>query len=222
VMGCHPSRSDVTLMKHHSSRQETAQTLPEHIMAFEVVLSKSEGSPLGVLLKQVGSDIVIISVASVGAIKDWNDEHPTKEVRPGDKITAVNGVQEGYYQMAAELWKVGQIAFEIKRDLSKVIHVARTASRTYLVEHAATGGQLPLCCPVDGLPHASAGECGADECAICFEDYPSLDTRVVVLPCSHCFHPVCAARWFCQGSRKCPLCKQAVESPSSPLIPGVR
>merc|ERR550514_1895677 len=102
-MGCHPSRATApSLMKQHISQPPvTAFPLGEpNITSFQVVLSKTEGVPLGVLLKQVASDIVIISVAATGAIKDWNDKNPSKEVRPGDKITAVNGVKEGYYQMA--------------------------------------------------------------------------------------------------------------------------
>jgi hypothetical protein len=205
------------MKQHVSSLARVAPSDEPNVLAFHVELLKTEGTPLGVLLKQVGTDVVIISVATSGAIKDWNEKNPSMEVRPGDRITAVNGVKEGYYQMAAELWKVGQIGFDVKRDLSRVFQIARTKSRTFLVEHAATGGHLPLCCPVDQFPHASAGELDATECAICFDDYDSPNTRVVVLPCKHSYHPVCAARWFCQGSRKCPLCKQDVDCrPSQP------
>jgi hypothetical protein len=179
-------------------------------MSFQVILSKVEGVPLGILLKHEGADIIIISVATTGSIRDWNDRHPQKEVLPGDMITAVNGVEEGYFQMAEELWKVGQVTIDIKRDLTKVAHIVRTGSRSFLGEHPVIGGQRPICNPVDRLPKASAGEVNATECAICFDDYASPSDRVVVLPCKHCFHPVCAARWLCQGSNQCPLCKQAV------------
>jgi hypothetical protein len=163
-------------------------------------------------LKQEGSDNIIVSVATRGAIREWNDGHPEEEVRPGDMITAVNGVKEGYFQMAEELWKVGQVRIDVKRDLSKHFTIGRTASRNFLVKYSSIGSSRPICNPVDALPKASAGELDATECAICFDDYDSPSDRVVVFPCKHCFHPVCAARWLCMGSNQCPLCKGAVDS----------
>mmetsp|Transcript_51951 Transcript_51951/g.121641 ORF Transcript_51951/g.121641 Transcript_51951/m.121641 type:complete len:123 (+) Transcript_51951:351-719(+) len=61
--------------------------------------------------------------------------------------------------------------------------------------------------PVDHLPHLTAGECGgASECSICLKEYVE-DTRVVMLPCKHTFHPLCAASWLARGNRACPLCR---------------
>jgi hypothetical protein len=114
--------------------------------------------------------------------------------------------------MVKTLWSVGDITLTIERDQSTQPEVHRTDSREYLVEEGRKMRRktLKLHCPVDDLPHKSAGECDGTECAICFEDYEDADTMVVVLPCNHAFHRLCAARWFSQGARSCPLCKQCI------------
>mmetsp|Transcript_38315 Transcript_38315/g.59602 ORF Transcript_38315/g.59602 Transcript_38315/m.59602 type:complete len:133 (-) Transcript_38315:14-412(-) len=112
------------------------------------------------------------------------------------------------------LWSVGELAVTIERDQAMQPEVRRRKSRVYLVDahgNSRSSNKLKLHCPVDDLPHMSVGECDGTECAICFEDYEDPETRVVVLPCNHVFHPLCAARWFSQkapGKMCCPLCKQ--------------
>jgi hypothetical protein len=182
------------------------------VKAFQVVVEKDEHTSLGGALMEKQKQVIILGIADNGSIQDWNRKHPDKQVLPGDRIVAVNGVDTGYYAMAAELWKTGSLVLHLERDLGSPAKLQRTDSRIFLAEHAARGARLDMRCPVDDLPHMSAGSCGATECAICFEDYDSGDTRVVQLPCGHSFHPVCAARWFSQGNpvpkRTCPLCKQ--------------
>jgi hypothetical protein len=165
-------------------------------------ISKLEGVPLGVALRNENGALLIAAISASGSIHDWNENYPDKEIRVGDIIVSVNGVED-YWAMISRLWDVGEMSVVIERDLDKQPEICRRKSRVYL-----SGAGLKLQCPVDNFQHKRAGDCNATECAICFDDYEDPETRVVVLPCNHVFHPVCAARWFVQGSKCCPLCKQ--------------
>lgn len=183
---------------------------------FTVTLAKNEGKPLGAALKQVKATrssetrVLVISVADEGALREWNDQNPSLEIRPGDRILAANNVRTGYIDMASELWKPGNITLEVERDLTKDWEIEHSNSRRFLVAYAATSATLPMYSPIDLLTHTCAGAIGVSECAVCFEDYDPAE-RVVVLPCNHAFHPLCAARWLTQGcAKRCPLCNAAV------------
>mmetsp|Transcript_43396 Transcript_43396/g.68720 ORF Transcript_43396/g.68720 Transcript_43396/m.68720 type:complete len:237 (-) Transcript_43396:26-736(-) len=177
---------------------------------FEVVVSKDEGTPLGAAVKYINHELVVLSISGDGALTDWNDKNPGRAILPGDKILSVNGVVDDDFQMISELWKVGLITLEVTCSAYKELQLERTSNRVYLAQFALCS-HVPLQCPVDSLPHANASDCGATECIICLEEYEP-DTRVVRLPCKHAFHPVCAARWFCQGKRRCPLCNRCVHN----------
>jgi hypothetical protein len=177
---------------------------------FEVVLTKKEGKPLGACIKKDKDvdEVIVVSLSEGGAFRAWNDEHPTHAVRPGDRVLAVNGVTgENFDNLTEQLWKTGEIRVLVLRKPGSVA-LTRTKSREFLDEFCRQ--ITPMQCPVDHLLHANAGECGSTECAICFEEYEHLDDRVVLLPCKHAFHPLCAARWFNEKKTTCPLCVQAV------------
>jgi hypothetical protein len=181
-----------------------------NVVSFQVKMKKDEHTSLGAALMENSKRVIVLGIADKGSLQDWNNANPDKQVIPGDRIVAVNGVDTGYFEIAAELWKTGSLVLQIERDESSKPVLQRTHSRTLLAEHAMKGDRLDMRCPVDDLPHVDAESCGATECAICFEDYTCPGTRVVKLPCNHSFHPVCAARWFsrCDRRRICPLCKQ--------------
>lgn len=181
-----------------------------------VVLQKEEGVPLGAALKKKDGYSLITAISLAGKIKNWNDAHPDKEVRPGDKIVGVNGEVSGHWDMAQSLWRVGPVSLQVERDLSEPCYVCHTHSRTFLsgMEGSSKNYKsIKLASPVDELPYSCAGDCKQEECAICLEDYTDASTRLVVLPCNHAFHPQCAARWFSQHhARYCPLCKQGIDA----------
>jgi hypothetical protein len=194
-------------------------------LTFNVNISKLDGVPLGAALRRHDGGSLLISAISVsGSIAEWNEKCPEKRIRPGDMIIAINGDNSDLWTMVKKMWSVGEITLTIQRDQSTLPEVHRTDSREYLVEEGRKmrRTKLKLHCPVDDLPHKSAGDCDGTVCAICFEDYEDTKTNVVVLPCNHAFHRLCAARWFSQGARCCPLCKQSIgesdevkEEPSS-------
>jgi hypothetical protein len=183
-------------------------------LRFNITLSKNEGTPMGAALKQVRraaeDAVLVISIADQGALREWNDQNPSMQVRPGDRIVAANDVRDGVVEIASELWQPGTISLEIERDLSKEWEIEHSNSRSFLVEYAAASKRLPMNSPIDRLQHTCASAFGASECAVCLESY-SPEERVVVFPCSHAFHPLCAARWLTQGcSKRCPLCNTSV------------
>jgi hypothetical protein len=178
------------------------------ILTFTVDMLKLEGVPLGAALRNEKGSAVISAISASGGIQAWNDHCPENEIRLGDKIVAVNASNVDFWSMLNMLWSVGEISLTIERDRRKKHKVCRRKSRVFLAGLPAES--IKLHCPVDDLPHMSVGDCSGTECAICFEDYEDLETRVVVLPCNHVFHPVCTARWFSQGSWCCPLCKHCI------------
>jgi hypothetical protein len=193
-----------------AATQAMVEMIPK--VSFTIDVLKEEGIPLGVALQNVDGCVVVAALSTSGIMQRHNEKFPDKQVLPGDKIVAINGVQEDYWCLVPKMWEVGRISLTIQRDMGKEHVCRRTASRVYLSDARhqgrTAGHKLHLRCPVDTLPHKRVGDCGATECAICFEDYEDADTRVVCLPCNHVFHPVCAARWFVQGTRCCPLCKR--------------
>ncbi|KAJ7538377.1 hypothetical protein O6H91_11G045600 [Diphasiastrum complanatum] len=70
------------------------------------------------------------------------------------------------------------------------------------------------------------GQCEADMCAICLEDFKEGE-KLRVLPCHHEFHLPCVDHWLIKRQPFCPICKRDVHikhrgcSPSetSPLLP---
>jgi len=183
------------------------------VLTFDVELSKLEGVALGAALRNDNGSVIVSAISASGSIREWNEQNPEKELRPGDKIVAVNNASADFWGLVGMLWKVGELKVSIERDQTKELEVVRRKSRVYLKDEdgkASKASGMKLTCPVDDFPHMSAGDCSCTECAICFEDYEDPKTRVVVLPCSHVFHPTCAARWFTQGSASCPLCKQCI------------
>lgn len=176
---------------------------------FRASLMKKEGTPLGAAIKRDADEIILCSFCENGVLKKaWDAQNPETELQPGWKILSVNGVSHEYFKVAAELWKVGQIDLELQKT-DKSVTLARTGSRVYLADEPGAR-DINMKGPVDQFRHLCARDCGAEECAICFEDLES-DARVVQLPCKHTFHPNCTARWFAQGKRRCPLCVQQVD-----------
>eukprot|EP00928_Gymnodinium_smaydae_P070559 TRINITY_DN5436_c0_g1_i1.p1 TRINITY_DN5436_c0_g1~~TRINITY_DN5436_c0_g1_i1.p1 ORF type:complete len:366 (-),score=44.60 TRINITY_DN5436_c0_g1_i1:249-1346(-) len=147
---------------------------------------------------------IIASVSEAGLLADWNRLNPSKRVRSGDKIVAVNNVRGNFWPMMFELQGSGTHHIIVMpgspADLIPVAPARRsgppTASREF----------------VNDLPRATANEYGSTECSICLEDLDP-DTLVVQLPCNHTFHPDCAERWLTRCKAMCPLCNSAVGVP---------
>jgi hypothetical protein len=193
-MGC---SSSAPILPSGALSPATGAELPQEIHVF---LTKNEGATLGAHVKaNRWGEPVITSVYSRGLLQEWNRRNPDKKVQVGYRLIGVNGVHGYFWPMMFELQNAGRshLVFlranpeELRQDSAEIGEV--TASQAL----------------VDSLPRMSAGDCDATECAICFDDM-SRETRVVVLPCNHAFHPECAEKWLVNRKGTCPLCSLAV------------
>mmetsp|Transcript_15099 Transcript_15099/g.47415 ORF Transcript_15099/g.47415 Transcript_15099/m.47415 type:complete len:190 (+) Transcript_15099:53-622(+) len=80
-----------------------------------------------------------------------------------------------------------------------------------LDERVPRKGGLPQSL-VNLLPQASAGECGARDCAVCLSKLRP-DALVRRLPCAHAFCPKCIDSWLTEYKGECPVCRLPVEQP---------
>merc|ERR1719491_1245148 len=101
-------------------------------MTFNVDLAKEEGVSLGAALKNVEGRVVIVAISASGILHRWNEQNPSNQIHPGDKVVAVNGCEGAYWDTVPKLWQVGKMLLTIQRDLGKDYQVCRTPSRVYL------------------------------------------------------------------------------------------
>jgi hypothetical protein len=188
----------------------------------KVTLTKTEGVPFGGLLQLVDDLIFVVSISREGLLHHWNEQCPDLAVRPGDRVISVNSVghkpnvcsHQEFYKVLAEFWKIGPLDVIVERGLP--IHAGLECNDTNIFLSGLGDSSLkqPFRHLVDRLPRCSASDCEATECAICLEDFDP-DSRLVVLPCSHAFHPICAGLWFNQVNQGCanccPLCKMDLD-----------
>jgi hypothetical protein len=208
-MGCKASVATL------ASRRQASSTQSE-FCEFLVTLSKVEGVPLGAVLHSpCKGRIDVASISKEGLVHQWNQQNPAQAIRPGDGIATVNGIHAAganFYELLAEFWEPGTIEVVVQRNLSIEALVENSDANVFVSHyrhlvgiHQCRGGPL-----IDSLPHCRACDCHATECAICLESYDDPETRLVILPCNHAFHPVCLAHWSCKGPEVCPLCKSEI------------
>mmetsp|Transcript_381 Transcript_381/g.1310 ORF Transcript_381/g.1310 Transcript_381/m.1310 type:complete len:225 (+) Transcript_381:70-744(+) len=198
-----PSMETVPEVKFVGKRNSKSRDVESQIVT--VKITKLEGVPLAMVFRLRGENIVITSLGKNGSMHMWNQQHPDQEVLPGDIILSVNGISGEFWDVAAEIWKVGEMTIEVQKAQYPGANLRRSSSRVYLESETSKG--TPLHGPVDGFKHICAEErCDVAECAICLEEFEAQD-RMVQLPCKHVFHPLCAARWLARGRGECPLCR---------------
>lgn len=88
---------------------------------------------------------------------------------------------------------------------SVMVHAQAGADLRALLERArGAGGHV--------LIHATARH-ASSSCAICLELF-QVGTEAAQLPCGHCFHEACVAKWLAKSS-VCPSCRGPVVAPAS-------
>jgi hypothetical protein len=168
---------------------------------------------------------VILSLSERGILSGWNKNHPTMELAAGNIIVQANGVR-GYWAILEELGKAGRLELKVERTpptlnwqeeiyrLSESLRCRGMTSSLRLRVPPQGGRPVPRGPREDDsfvtLPTVRAGDVDMAQCCICMADCEA-DTMLVQLPCKHCFHRVCAARWLTQSKRcACPLCNQSL------------
>jgi hypothetical protein len=173
----------------------------------------------------MGGVAVILSIKP-GGLLDLHNQRSGARARlfPGCVVLEVNG-KRGYWTILEELTRFGRLEIRISREpprsssghwfqevesFAKKMD-AKGAPVMLRLEHAGKPAS-----PVSTMPIARAGNVCVERCAICLEEV-SLDTKVMLLPCGHRFHVLCAGRWLAEGRKRtsvraqcCPLCRQRV------------
>lgn len=68
--------------------------------------------------------------------------------------------------------------------------------------------------PKKKLDEKLLGPEGKGECSVCMDDV-HIGDEVVLLPCSHWFHEVCAAAWLGEHNT-CPICRKGIDGETAP------
>jgi len=182
-----------------------------------VILEKNESDVLGIDMMDKDGDILILSIWVEGLFRQWNISHPRQCVQIGDRIRKVNDVAHGFVEKVAQLRVTGTIRLTIlscrhRLTLPRVapIVLPRDDVDTETTIAWTEGKKTVSKAFLEELPHILAEQSGAMECSICLEDFDK-STVVVCLPCCHCFHDACVAKWLTEKSNVCPLCNIPVD-----------
>jgi len=96
-----------------------------------VQLSKKNGAlGLGLNHSSRSTSIVVEAVLLDGAASAWNREHPDKDIRRGDRITAVNGMKAGPAELLHRLSKDSTIELLISRPAGAPMPCANFTQRS--------------------------------------------------------------------------------------------
>lgn len=192
-----------------------------------VCIFRATGAPIGVTLVDFFGALLIAEVQCGGLLEEWNKRHPWEQVKPGCRISSVNGIRGDADRMYAELATgVGLMRLVIERQsMQGLVQTrpcvdAQTRARLSMQFRALTEEDYDALLELDEtvpnrdvagldavalLPLVLASDCCAGQCRICLEDLQG-DMCVMRLPCNHVFHPACASRWLTQCKARCPIC----------------
>jgi hypothetical protein len=172
-------------------------------------MTKGSGGPqaFGFGAKSHNGHIRITCIHHDGLLEEWNAQNPSRQVRPGDMIVAVNGYKEygkfGISDFASMLLASPTIELEVVRKVSNRQTRTTTSHDRQADQQVLSMSGFP---PLAALSQRTATECSACECVICCEDLTP-DAKVVELSCKHAFHPHCIGQWMERGRDTCPLCR---------------
>lgn len=153
----------------------------------------NERMPIGVEVT-VLSDAFTIAEIREGAVKQWNRQHPTKEVCVGDRIVFANGVSKE--RLFNEIFRPGVLHLVVQRGKDGAAFPEAFAEQLLLVVSQG----------------CSVRDEEGDICAICHDGFEPV-AQVAQLPCKHCFHRDCVVPWLTKHSPLCPLCGWAADHP---------
>eukprot|EP00404_Azadinium_spinosum_P004535 CAMPEP_0180475184 /NCGR_PEP_ID=MMETSP1036_2-20121128/31066_1 /TAXON_ID=632150 /ORGANISM="Azadinium spinosum, Strain 3D9" /LENGTH=303 /DNA_ID=CAMNT_0022482533 /DNA_START=8 /DNA_END=919 /DNA_ORIENTATION=+ len=196
-----------------------------------VMVTRDDDATLGIKLESDTSGILIAEMEEQGVLQEWNNRHPSRQVRSGDVIVAVNGIRNSIFELSQELRKTGPLDLVVKRQPHGMVSAASPQAHWshVLMQYRSLGPEdfeqlLALDEKVPSretlslrhascLPCKSAWACATTECRVCLESLLP-EATVMQLPCGHAFHPDCIVRWLTQHKRRCPLCAWPVAVPA--------
>eukprot|EP00747_Dinoflagellata_sp_TGD_P185768 gnl/TRDRNA2_/TRDRNA2_42486_c0_seq1.p1 gnl/TRDRNA2_/TRDRNA2_42486_c0~~gnl/TRDRNA2_/TRDRNA2_42486_c0_seq1.p1 ORF type:complete len:146 (+),score=44.10 gnl/TRDRNA2_/TRDRNA2_42486_c0_seq1:167-604(+) len=82
---------------------------------FDIVLDKSAGDRLGIDVDHQDNLTLLIESINGGLMEAWNTKNPNKEVKPGDRVFQVNGLEGDVLQLVDECKKNQVLKMKIRR-----------------------------------------------------------------------------------------------------------
>jgi len=96
-----PFNSDAQKSPGISQRGTSANAPATEEITFFIELDKESGKPVGAAVDGKDGQSLRVEYIRAGLLQDWNNDHPDKIVRAGDRIVEVNG-QAGHSKTIAE------------------------------------------------------------------------------------------------------------------------
>merc|ERR1712187_689822 len=82
---------------------------------FAIILDRTEGMRLGVDVDHQDGMTLLIECINGGLVEAWNDAHPHRKVKPGDRIVEVNDIRDDLLLLLDECKKNQVLRLMLRR-----------------------------------------------------------------------------------------------------------
>mmetsp|Transcript_35878 Transcript_35878/g.102487 ORF Transcript_35878/g.102487 Transcript_35878/m.102487 type:complete len:247 (+) Transcript_35878:82-822(+) len=124
---------------------------------FSVVLERGHHEAIGLDVDRIDRASAVVVAVRAGAVSAWNERNPGAEIRPGDRIVEVNGVQGDIQRIISKLQVVSRCRLVLQRPVELDIVIPKpdcSASLGLELSYVRSGTSLLITSVGDGLVRA--------------------------------------------------------------------
>mmetsp|Transcript_67523 Transcript_67523/g.106965 ORF Transcript_67523/g.106965 Transcript_67523/m.106965 type:complete len:163 (-) Transcript_67523:117-605(-) len=106
------------VVKATDNSERSAPQRPKPGSEYTIQIDRTSGERLGIDVDNLDGMTLLIESVNDGLVKKWNDAHPDKEVKPGDRLVEVNGIRDKLVELVDECKKdqMLTIKFAVGKD----------------------------------------------------------------------------------------------------------